>query len=81
MQSLSNLGKTLARNASRLRRQNDLTVTQTAQLTGVSPSTLRRIEKARDARRTYKPMLSTVVKLARVSGVTVDEFIGGRLNW
>lgn len=79
--NLTQIGRTLARNAAVLRAQSTLNLTQTQEATGVSRRTLARIEKARAQRRTYKPMLSTVVKLANASGVTVDEFLTQQLTF
>ncbi len=77
--TLNSLGKTLTYNAGILRRLSETTVPELARQTGLSASTLRRIEKARIAKTPYKPMLSTVVKLAAQTGVTIDEFLKGRL--
>lgn len=75
MATLNQIGRTLARNTAVLRKDVDMNLSDMARLTGVSRRTLGRIEKARAERRPYRPMLSTVVKLADTCGLTVDEYI------
>ena len=79
--NLSAIGRTLAKNASVLRAQSALTLSQTEEATGVSRRTLSRIAVAHSRRRTYSPMLSTVVKLANATGVTVDQFLTQNLSF
>jgi transcriptional regulator with XRE-family HTH domain len=79
--NLTQAGKTLTQNAGRLNRAVELTKTDMAAMSGVSIRTLQRIESARKARRTYRPALSTVVKLADFAGVSVDDFIKHKLEF
>ena len=79
--NLATIGRNLIRNTTSLRTESDVTVGQLAQATGVSERTLNRIEAARRERRSYNPMLKTVVKLAAASGTTVDEYIKTKLEF
>lgn len=79
--TLNSMGKNLVRNTAVLRADSLLTVEQTAKVTGVSERTLNRIELAKKSRRSYNPMLHTVVKLAEASGVTVDDYISKKLTF
>jgi transcriptional regulator with XRE-family HTH domain len=81
MATLNQLGRTLTRNTSMLRKDIDMSLTEMSYLTGVSRRTLGRIEQARAARRTYSPMLKTVVKLAAATGVTVDEYLNNNFRY
>lgn len=75
MASLNQIGRTLARNTVMLRKDVEMNFSEMARLTGVSRRTLGRIEKAKAERRSYSPMLKTVVKLAETAGTTVDDYI------
>jgi DNA-binding XRE family transcriptional regulator len=77
--NLNVLGKNLTTNATVMRKEAEMNLSQLAHFTGVSRRTLSRIEAAKKARKTYNPMLKTAIKLAAVAGVTVDEFISGKL--
>lgn len=79
MATLNSMGRTLVRNTSQMRRWGDFNMSELAQATGVSRRTLGRIEAARRERRSYNPMLKTVVKLAEAAGVSVDYYIKFRL--
>ena len=76
---LNILGRNIATNVSRLVEANGLPNKELAERVGLSTSTIYRINKARAARRPYRPMLSTVIKLAADAGVSVDDFIRTRL--
>ncbi|MCU1492219.1 MAG: hypothetical protein JWM85_3624 [Acidimicrobiaceae bacterium] len=75
MATLNQIGKTITRNTTLLRRDVCMNLSDMERLTGVSRRTLGRIEKARAERRTYSPMLKTVLKLAETAGVTVDDYL------
>ncbi len=75
MATLNQMGRNLTRNTFRLRKNSELNLAEMARATGVSRRTLGRIEQARSERRTYNPMLKTVVSLAQAAGITVDEYI------
>jgi transcriptional regulator with XRE-family HTH domain len=79
--NLNQMGKTLTQNTNSLKGAVEVGVTELATFTGVSKRTLQRIEAARRARRTYRPMLKTAVKLAAAAGVTVDDYINSRLQF
>lgn len=79
--NITNAGRTLTKNAKSLAGAVNVNLTELAGLSGLSKSTLYRIETARKFRRTYHPMMSTVIKLADVAGVTVDDFIKSRLSF
>lgn len=79
--TLNQIGKNLAANASRMRKDSATNFNELAHITGVSVRTLKRIEAAKKARRTYSPMLKTVVRLADAAGVTVDTFLKNRLQF
>jgi transcriptional regulator with XRE-family HTH domain len=73
--NLTEAGKNLTKNTARLQGAVALTTIELANFTGVSERTLRRIETARKARRTYHPAFSTVARLANFAGVTVDDYV------
>jgi DNA-binding XRE family transcriptional regulator len=75
------MGKVITQNTNSVRKAVDVTQTELADASGVSRRTLQRIESARRARRTYRPMLKTVVKLAAVAGVSIDDYINNRLQF
>lgn len=77
--TLNAIGKNLARNAVQMRKDSATNLTELAYITGVSRRTLSRIEAAKKARRSYNPMLKTVVKLSAAAGITVDQFINGKV--
>lgn len=79
--NLNQIGKTILANTAASRLSIEATAPTLALISGVSVRTLQRMESARKARRTYRPALSTVVKLAAAVGVTVDEYIQGRLTF
>jgi transcriptional regulator with XRE-family HTH domain len=79
--NLNQVGKTLTQNARNLNVAVELSQNEMAAMSGVSRRTLQRIEAARKARQTYRPALSTVIKLADFAGVTVDDFIKSRLQF
>jgi len=79
--NLTEAGRNLTKNASRLKGAIELSTAELSAFTGVSKRTLNRIEVARKARRTYRPSLATAVKLANFAGVSVDEFIQSTLNF
>ncbi len=79
--NLTQAGRNLTQNTKTLKGAVELSLTELAGFSGVSKRTLERMEAARKARRTYRPALSTVVKLADLAGVTVDDFIKTRLNF
>lgn len=54
-----------------LRRQRDITLTDLAGATGISVSTLSRLESG-----TRKPTLELLLPLARFHGVTLDDLVG-----
>ena len=53
-----------------LRRQRDTTLTQLAEATGISVSTLSRLESG-----TRRPTLELLLPLAKAHGVTLDELV------
>ena len=68
------LGEALSATGGRLRalrRQRDVTLTELAAATGVSVSTLSRLESG-----TRKPTLELLLPLARFHGVTLDDLVG-----
>jgi DNA-binding XRE family transcriptional regulator len=77
--TLNQLGKNLAANTVRMRKDSSTNIKELAHITGVSARTLQRIEVAKKARQSYSPMLKTAIRLADAAGVTVDEFIKNRL--
>lgn len=78
---LTQLGRTMTQNASSVQKAVAANRTELADFTGISVSTLARIEKARKARRTYNPAFKTVVKLAEFAGVSIDDFVKSRLTF
>jgi DNA-binding XRE family transcriptional regulator len=81
MTNLNDAGRNLTKNTKELKNAVELTIAELSWHTGVSETTLRRIEAARKARRAYRPMLSTVVKLADFADLTVDDYINNRLTF
>lgn len=79
--SLNQMGKVITQNTNSVRKAVDVTQLELAEASGVSRRTLQRIEAARKSRRTYRPMLKTVVKLAAVAGVSIDDYINNRLQF
>jgi transcriptional regulator with XRE-family HTH domain len=74
MTTLNKMGRIVVRNTSSVRKDISVSLREMERLTGVSRSTLARIERAKVERRTYNPMFATVVKLAASAGVSVDEY-------
>ena len=79
--NLNKLGTTLARNAAKMRSESGLSINQFADISNLSESTVRKIENARASRKPYNPMFKTVVKLAGVSGVTVEQLTQTNLKF
>ena len=79
--NLNKLGLTLARNAALMRKESGLSLKQLSEFTTISVPTLRSIEAARVNRRAYRPMFHTVVKLAGVAGVTVEQLTQTNLKF
>lgn len=67
-------GSYVARNVDRLLKASNITPAQLAEVSGVSESTIRRIDSYRRSKSLYQPTLRTVHKLAKITGTTVDEF-------
>lgn len=78
--SLNKAGKILVQNVNTIRKESRLTVKELAEATGVSKDTIYRMNKARKERRTYRPMLSTVVKLAKASNISIDDLVSGKVD-
>ncbi|HXP50880.1 MAG TPA: hypothetical protein VN922_13045 [Bacteroidia bacterium] len=72
-------GKTVARNATKLRRATGMSRNAFAKTVGISSYTMGLIESRYDQKERYTPALSTVIKLATAAGVSVEEFISTSL--
>lgn len=79
--NLNQMGKTLTQNTNSVRKAVGINTTELAEFTGISKRTIQRIEAARRARRTYRPMLKTAVLLAHFAGVSVDDYIKNSLQF
>lgn len=75
MANFNKIGRTVARNTAKLRKNAKLSLSDMERATGVSRRTLARIETAHSDRSPYIPSLKTVVKLAETAGVSVDTYV------
>lgn len=73
------LGNNTTFNTDLIRKATGLSLAQLAATADLSRSTLYRMAAARKARTAYSPTLATVVKLANLAEVSVDDFVSGRL--
>jgi len=73
----------IAKNTRITRIENGLTVKHMAARVGLTPATIKRIEKATtlDGARNYVPSYGTLFKLANAVRVTVYEFTTMQLNF
>lgn len=73
--SLVQAGHIFVNNVAYAIKHNGLSDSEAAYISDLSEQTIKRIRKAKANRSTYRPMLSTVVKLSQVIGVTTEELI------
>ena len=71
--TVNQAGKTIARNFHVIRLESEMSMRGLASATGLSDSTVRRAELAYRERRPYNPQLSTVIKMARATGLSVGD--------
>lgn len=81
--TLQSAARNLVKNTVTIRRESGITITEMAEATNLSKSTIRRIEAF--ARRgalagNYRPQLSTLVKLSNAASVSTDDFIKNELQ-
>jgi len=72
-----------AKNAKAMRMANSLTKSQAANLVGVTPPTITRIESVttKEFSKHYNPTIRTLTKLANAAGVTFEEFTTMELHY
>lgn len=71
--------KTISRNVYMLKKNSLLSATEMSRETKLSANTIRRIENAHKFKRPYNPTLSTLVKLSRATGLSLDDLVTERL--
>jgi transcriptional regulator with XRE-family HTH domain len=77
--NLNRAGLKLAKNTTKVRYRSGLTQKTFAEITGLSRSTVSRIEQSHHNKTPYNPKLSTLVKLANAFEVSVDSVVTDNL--
>lgn len=81
LKAVEKAGNNVMRNTFQLRKQSGISVKELSGISGVSMAALYYMENLRQWGCSYTPSLKTVARLAFVAEVSIEDYLGGKLQF